>query len=152
PGRKPLPAGRHPGGLAMSGSLAKAFLDDIVANIDDDTPRLVYSDWLEEHGQPERAEFIRAQVELERLPMDAPGRPALEDRADDLLTECEERWLAPVPAQLLRWTWRRGFLETVEFVDSGSAADMVRLCAAHPLAETKWCAADEELLRGLDVP
>ena len=25
----------------------------------DDTPRLVYADWLQENGQPERAEFIR---------------------------------------------------------------------------------------------
>ena len=33
----------------------------------EDTPRLVYADWLQEHGQPERAEFIRVQVELARL-------------------------------------------------------------------------------------
>jgi uncharacterized protein (TIGR02996 family) len=136
----------------MSGSLAKAFLDDIVANGDDDTPRLVYADWLDEYGQPERAEFIRAQVELERLPLDSPGRPALEDRADDLLTEFEERWLAPVPAQLLRWTWRRGFLDTVEFVGAGSAADMRGLCAAHPLTQTRWSAPEEVLLAALDVP
>lgn len=33
----------------------------------DDTPRLVLADWLDDHGQPERAEFIRVQVELVRL-------------------------------------------------------------------------------------
>jgi uncharacterized protein (TIGR02996 family) len=33
---------------------------------DDDTPRLVYADWLAEHGDPERAEFIRVQCELAR--------------------------------------------------------------------------------------
>jgi uncharacterized protein (TIGR02996 family) len=136
----------------VSGSLSKGFLDDIVANIDDDTPRLVYADWLDEHGQAERAEFIRAQVDLERLPMDSPARAGLEDRADDLLTEFEERWLAPVPAHLLRWTWRRGFLEMVEFVGPGSAADMVRLCAAHPLTETQWSAPESVLLPGLGVP
>ncbi len=136
----------------MSGSLAKAFLDDIAANSDDDTPRLIFADWLDEHDQPERAAFIRAQMELERLPLDSPARPGLEDRIDDLLTESEERWLAPVPANLLRWTWRRGFLETVEFFGPGSIADMVRLCAAHPLAETKWFAPREVLLPGLDLP
>jgi uncharacterized protein (TIGR02996 family) len=31
---------------------------------DDDAPRLAHSDWLEEQGQTERAEFIRAQVRL----------------------------------------------------------------------------------------
>lgn len=30
----------------------------------DDAARLVYADWLQENGQPERAEFIRVQVEL----------------------------------------------------------------------------------------
>lgn len=34
---------------------------------DDDTPRLVLADWLDEHEQHERAEFIRVQVELARL-------------------------------------------------------------------------------------
>ena len=67
------PAGPHPGGFAMSGGLAKGFLDDIVANIDDDTPRLVYADWLMENGQDDRAEFIRVQVELARACR--PGTP-----------------------------------------------------------------------------
>src|SRR5436190_9976773 len=33
----------------------------IRANPLDDTPRLVYADWLQEHGDDERAEFIRVQ-------------------------------------------------------------------------------------------
>jgi len=35
---------------------------------DDDAPRLIYADWLDEHGQPERAEFIRVQIGLSRKP------------------------------------------------------------------------------------
>src|SRR5262249_42018480 len=100
----------------MSGGVERNFLDNMISNTEDDAPRLIFTDWLDENGQNERAEFIRVQVELERLPLDAPGRQELEDRAADLLTQFEERWLAPVPPQLLRWTWRRGFLETVEFV------------------------------------
>jgi uncharacterized protein (TIGR02996 family) len=33
----------------------------------DDGPRLVLADWYDEHGQPERSEFIRLQVELARM-------------------------------------------------------------------------------------
>ncbi len=44
------------------------FLQAICENPDDDTPRLVYADWLEEHGNAERAEFIRTQIDLSRLP------------------------------------------------------------------------------------
>lgn len=43
-----------------------ALLAAILANRADDTPRLVYADWCDENGHPERAEFIRVQVELER--------------------------------------------------------------------------------------
>lgn len=39
-----------------------AFIRAILDSPDDDTARLVFADWLEEHGEPERAEFIRAQI------------------------------------------------------------------------------------------
>lgn len=35
---------------------------------DEDTPRLVFADWLEESGDPRRADFIRTQVKLTRVP------------------------------------------------------------------------------------
>jgi uncharacterized protein (TIGR02996 family) len=40
----------------------------IVAEPDEDTPRLVLADYLEENGQADRAVFVRAQVELARTP------------------------------------------------------------------------------------
>jgi uncharacterized protein (TIGR02996 family) len=42
----------------------EAFLQAMIETPDDDTPRLVYADWLDEHGDPDRAEFIRIQCEL----------------------------------------------------------------------------------------
>lgn len=44
-----------------------AFVAAIVAKPDDDTARLVAADFLEENGDPDRAVFIRVQVELARL-------------------------------------------------------------------------------------
>jgi uncharacterized protein (TIGR02996 family) len=44
-----------------------AFLRAIVAEPDEDLPRLAFADWLDEHGDAERAAFIRTQVELVRL-------------------------------------------------------------------------------------
>jgi len=43
-----------------------AMLAAIIAHREDDTPRLVMADWLEENGEPARAEFIRVQCELSR--------------------------------------------------------------------------------------
>jgi uncharacterized protein (TIGR02996 family) len=44
-----------------------ALLAAILAHPGEDTPRLAYADWLDEHGESARAEFIRVQIELARL-------------------------------------------------------------------------------------
>ena len=44
-----------------------ALLAAIIANPDEDTPRLAYADLIQEAGEEERAEFIRVQCELARL-------------------------------------------------------------------------------------
>ena len=58
-----------------------AFLQTISAAPDDDLPRLVFADWLEERGDAERAEFIRLQCELASAPDSDPMRPFLVWRA-----------------------------------------------------------------------
>ena len=44
-----------------------AFLQAILEKPDDDAPRLIFADWLEEYGEPERADLIRVQCELALL-------------------------------------------------------------------------------------
>jgi uncharacterized protein (TIGR02996 family) len=59
----------------------------------DDLPRLAYADWLDENGQPDRAEFIRIQCRLADLsPLDADQVP-LEVREAELLRLHEDDWL-----------------------------------------------------------
>jgi uncharacterized protein (TIGR02996 family) len=106
----------------------------IRANPLDDTPRLVYADWLQENGDEPRADFIRLQCQIAQLPNDHKTRrkvlPGLEHRERVLLTANREWWLEPVlqlfrrsvmpdylKAQLqggqgrLRWNdFRRGFI------------------------------------------
>lgn len=45
----------------------EALLAAIAANPEEDTPRLVYADWLDEHDQPLRAEFIRTEIAVKQL-------------------------------------------------------------------------------------
>jgi uncharacterized protein (TIGR02996 family) len=54
-----------------------ALVQSVLANPTDDLPRLVLADWLDEHGQPERAEFIRVQCELTREYPQHAKRPDL---------------------------------------------------------------------------
>src|SRR5258708_8901416 len=83
----------------MSGELARGFLDDIVAHIDDDTPRLVYADWLAENGHDDRAEFIRVQVERARRPAWDAAQVRLRLREQELLKLHGEEWLGELPAR-----------------------------------------------------
>jgi uncharacterized protein (TIGR02996 family) len=91
----------------------EAFLQAIAEAPDDDVPRLVCADWLEEHGEGDRAEFIRLQCALDR-PWPGEERAAeLRRRAVQLLAEHEGRWLGEWANRLVRWTFRRGFLDAV---------------------------------------
>jgi uncharacterized protein (TIGR02996 family) len=44
-----------------------ALLAAICSHPDEDTPRLVFADWLDEHGEGKRAAYIRAQIEHHRI-------------------------------------------------------------------------------------
>jgi uncharacterized protein (TIGR02996 family) len=49
----------------------------VCADHEDDTPRLAFADWFDENDQPERAAFIRAQVEFARLMSDSSDSQAV---------------------------------------------------------------------------
>jgi uncharacterized protein (TIGR02996 family) len=69
----------------------EAFVAAIAANPHDDLPRLVFADWLEEHGDPERAEFIRTQIRWHHA--DGEERKQLDERAGEMFREHAHRWL-----------------------------------------------------------
>jgi uncharacterized protein (TIGR02996 family) len=71
----------------------EAFMRAIIAAPDDDAPRLVYADWLDENGEPERAELIRVQCEAARTPEWDPRYDDLKNRSFDLLEMHAMHWL-----------------------------------------------------------
>jgi uncharacterized protein (TIGR02996 family) len=91
------------------------FLREILASPDDDAPRLIYADWLEERGDP-RGEFIRVQCELARL--DTDGRTdegrlrALRVRESELL-QFKFLWGESIWRKVNDFEFRRGFIEKV---------------------------------------
>jgi uncharacterized protein (TIGR02996 family) len=68
-----------------------ALLQAIREAPDDDAPRLVYADWLDEHGAPERAEFIRVCVELIRVRQAAAAARGLDRGLAARLDQLEDR-------------------------------------------------------------
>ncbi len=132
-----------------------AFLHTIHDRPDDDAPRLCYADFLDENGDPDRAEFIRLQCRLAYLSAYATGRAELESREQELLGQHQTKWLARLPALPVGWRFRRGFVDAVDlggraFLDHAPAifaAAQVRhvdLSPDHYLSELAAC---PELLR-----
>ena len=121
------------------------FLVAIGENLDDDTPRLVFADWLQENGDEARAEFIRIQCDHAR------GRPADAARADSLLAANRRKWLRGLPKSLAdnpkRCTFRRGFpaaitVQGFQFVSNGEA-----ICRLTPIEELTLAAVTPEALK-----
>jgi type VI secretion system protein ImpC len=107
-----------------------ALLRAIVEAPHDDMARLIYADWLEEHGRPERAELIRVQIALTRIAPpqrlnEATGQvfggptPAnealaaqLRQREQELLDRFGAAWLRPLTERGWDVVLRRGLPQT----------------------------------------
>jgi uncharacterized protein (TIGR02996 family) len=95
---------------------AAALLRAIGEHADDDTPRLVYADWLDEHGQPERAEYIRLQIAMGRQGEFTPEAGRMHGRALALYEPNEVAWrteFEPFDAERMNVRYLRGFPETL---------------------------------------
>src|SRR5262245_47311571 len=97
-------------------SIEAALLDAIGETPDDDLPRLVYADWLEEHAQTPprlaRAEFIRVQCELSRLQAGFARAANLAHQERVLRGAFLKAWVSELPRLPgVNWpcVFRRGF-------------------------------------------
>lgn len=93
---------------------AIAFLRDVVENPDDDAPRLIFADWLDEHGDAERAEFIRLQIELEKLPAHSRRAWQIRKRERELEQQHSQAWRGRLAEITSETKFRRGFVEEVK--------------------------------------
>lgn len=103
----------------------EAFIEAIATQPEEDTPRLAFADWLQEHGEEARAQFVRLSHELSAsrsslADYDNPPADvlALEQRIRALFERHRAEWLGPfcralgttVPRCRERWSarlWRR---------------------------------------------
>jgi uncharacterized protein (TIGR02996 family) len=149
---------------------ADALLAAILAEPDDDGPRLVYADWLEEHGEPARAEFVRVQLALAG-PCPLAGAGCLRQstcehcwplrRREGELLEARApsgwlnrlEWVGPVLAPHAHggsWVvpFRRGFVESVACTAADWLAHADGILAAQPVEQVRLADWPESNWRG----
>ncbi len=116
-----LPRSRAPKADAPYPPGWEPFLAAINADLDDDTPRLVFADWLQENGDEPRAEFIRIQCARAR------DQSADTARAEHFLNTNRRRWLRGLPRYLMdnpgRCEFRRGLVTAVSLQGPKWSAD-----------------------------
>jgi len=125
------------------------FLSEIAAYPDDDEPRLIFGDWLQERGDP-RGELIQVQCGIhnwEQAPEKDRGEARfasiqtemhylteLRSRERELIKRHSQDWAGPLTQIADAWQFRRGFLDRArvsvkKFLDHPgalSAAPMLR--------------------------
>lgn len=111
----------------------EALLQAIYANPDEDTPRLVYADWLQENGNDERAEFIRVECQAERTDRNSPIYLPLLRRSSRLLADNKVSWFGPLSDEDIIIMTRRGFIEGVAISADSFVAFADALGAYAPL-------------------
>lgn len=127
-----------------------ALLATILTQPAEDTPRLVYADWLEENGQPERAEFIRLQVNLASCGLTAGHSEPLHPRIRELLTRdnmaswfkrfvvADESMVTMYAGHFAIGSVRRGFFDFVACQAGYWFEHAAESVASHPITRVRF--------------
>src|SRR5438094_4319367 len=119
--------------------------DSLLAGIcdapDDDGPRLIFADWLDDHTEAARAEFIRLQLRLAAMEQDDPQRQTLVRREGDLWAANKDAWIAEIPS----WSgvkvsaqFRRGWPESVRCTAAAFLKHAAKIVCHLPLRELSF--------------
>jgi uncharacterized protein (TIGR02996 family) len=129
-----------------------ALLRAIGEHPEEDTPRLMYADWLEENGQPERADFVRNQIALGRIDLNDPARVPLVRKNVRYLTEFVPYWRSLLP-RLDKVDWGdfdRGLIEEAQASEVGPIVDHAAAIFAVPgihILRLRWLNTGRALAR-----
>jgi uncharacterized protein (TIGR02996 family) len=122
-----------------------AFLARIREQPDDDGPRLVFADWLDEKGDP-RGQLIRVQCAVARLPENDPRRAEWSIQEQALLDKFRAGWIAALNGLAPECEYRRGLIESISvissaFVDRGSEIHAIGSIRRVRFLEARRCFA-----------
>jgi uncharacterized protein (TIGR02996 family) len=125
---------------------AVALYRAICAEPDDDTPRLVYADWLEENGDEVRAEFIRLQCRLARMNEWDDGYTETRLLAERLERDRGKEWADYPPEARRYYGWQRftrGFVGFADVDTHCTPEDARRLYARFPITAADFTFLDQ---------
>lgn len=88
----------------------RALIRACAARPDDDTPRLVFADWLDDHGDPDRAAYIRWECARARTVPDSPEWKALNEQWPPIDSKVKNEWWDEA-CKIIQANWERRWRE-----------------------------------------
>ena len=87
----------------------------VIANPDDDQPRLAYARYMDDDQDP-RGEFIRVEIELNRLNgnQEEPELLPLAEKSHSMIEQYGKALAGPIGSLVDNYSFERGFVELVE--------------------------------------
>ncbi|MGL4552696.1 MAG: TIGR02996 domain-containing protein, partial [Gemmataceae bacterium] len=128
--------------MTQAQSEEAGLLDDVASNPADDGPRLIYADWLDDRGDPARAEFLRLGVRLDR-------HQRADDRArhQELLDRYGSFWFGTVMEAATAWHLAGGLVDGVTVSAAAFVARAPALLRDAPAADWRVVVASGGELR-----
>lgn len=128
-----------------------AFLSRVRDRPDDDGPRFIFADWLDERGDA-RGEFIRVQCALAHLSSDDPRRADLEIREQALLDTYRTSWTKRLQGLASDFTYRRGFIESISVDASAFAERGIEIFRHGPIRRVRFLDVGNCFAKLVDSP
>jgi uncharacterized protein (TIGR02996 family) len=122
-----------------------ALLQAIVEDPDDDALRLIYADWLQDHGAPSAAEFIRLELAMHPHllpdgyppdPWDDPEYHSLHARWEELVDQHSTTdWFSRLYPLVTEYYTERGFVFSIKVTAKQFVSRAAEIVAAAPLLD-----------------
>lgn len=129
----------------------RALLTEILANPDDDAPRMVYADHCEERGDDARASLIRAQLRAADRTLSEAEREAAQEAAAQIEEIHGARLAGDLARRVSRWRFERGFVSAVTADLLTFAAQLEALRAMAPIETWTLEHGDDDIATELRV-
>lgn len=125
----------------------QAFLLQLASDPSDDTTRLVYADWLDEHGQP-GGKHLRWEVELGRMNVKDPRYSEVETQCRALREDLSPEWLEQAGKRFDLWLIGYPRQTKLEIIKRIREVTGVRLIEAKEISEALPALVLEKVTRG----
>ena len=115
------------------------FAEEVRENPYDDTPRLIFADFLDDSGDP-LGQLIRVQIALTGLDRDDQRRTSLEKQEQAIIAQHGERWLEPLrrfgAEGISTRCFRRGLIERLRISAENFLVHGAAICQQSPALHT----------------